>query len=551
MNNATLLLRSIIVASTALSLSAALTKPVSTQAGMISGVPGTDPTVTVFKGIPFAAPPTGSLRWAAPQDPVKWTGVRKADKFGANCIQTIGVERTPYTSEFMAHGDLSEDCLFLNIWTPARAGNEKLPVLVYVHGGGNTEGSGSVAIYDGTGIARKGAVLVNINYRLGIFGFFTHPELSKESGHNASGNYAILDQIAALKWVRKNIAAFGGDPERVLVVGQSAGATDIQFLTISPLAKGLFKGVILESGGSSFAGGARQLADSEADGVKFAEGKGVHSLAELRALPWQAVFAPLAPPAPAPALTPGAPDAAGGRGRGGRGPGGPRFGGPVIDGYVLEASPKDVFAQGKQIDVPTIAGWTADENGASPRPNVTAEQFQTQARQRYADKADEFLKLYQAGSDDEAKVSSNAAARDRQRVSLAAWASARARTSKTKAYVYTWDHALPGPDAAQYGAFHTSEVPYVLNVLSSSDRPFTDVDRKIADTLSSYWINFAAAGNPNGTGLPHWPSVDETPVSVMELGDKMAPIPAAGSPAKFELMQQVLEAPAAGRGPGR
>jgi para-nitrobenzyl esterase len=285
-------------------LQAAPLKPVRTEAGMLTGVATVDGTVTAYKGVAFAAPPVGPLRWTAPQGPVKWEGIKAADRFGANCVQTIVEEKKPWTHEFMAHGDVSEDCLFLNIWAPARAASERRPVFVYLHGGANTEGSGSVAVYDGEALARKGLVTVTVNYRLGVLGFFSHPELTKESGHNSSGNYALLDQIAALRWVRDNIAAFGGDPARVTVAGQSAGASDIALLTVSPLAKGLFHREIMESGGSSFNAG-KTLAAQEADGVKFADLKGMHNVADLRAMPWKDLTAPVQ--------------------------GAPRFG-PVIDG---------------------------------------------------------------------------------------------------------------------------------------------------------------------------------------------------------------------------
>jgi para-nitrobenzyl esterase len=452
-------------------LHAAPLKPVRTEGGMLTGVAAADGTVAAYKGVAFAAAPVGPLRWAAPQAPAKWAGVKAADSFGANCVQTIVEEKKPWTHEFMAHGDVSEDCLFLNIWAPARAGSEKRPVFVYLHGGANTEGSGSVALYDGEALARKGLVMITVNYRLGVLGFLSHPELTKESGHNSSGNYALLDQIAALRWVRDNIAAFGGDPARVTVAGQSAGAADIALLTVSPLAKGLFHREILESGGSTFNGAGKTLAAQEADGVKFAELKGALTLTDLRAMSWKDLTAPVQ--------------------------GAPRFG-PVIDGYVLPASPKDAFAAGTQNDVVTLAGYNADESGASPKGTPEA----------------------------------NENAREKQRLATLAWATARGAKAKTTSYIYYWDHTLPGPDAAQYGAFHTSEVPYVLNTLGKSDRAFTAADRKIADTLSSYWANFAANGDPNGQDLhgkplPHWPSVREQPEMVMELGDRTAAIPAS------------------------
>jgi para-nitrobenzyl esterase len=443
-------------------LGAALTQPVPTESGLLAGAPGTDKSITVFRGVPFAAPPVGEKRWRAPEAPLKWQGVRAADHFGANCVQTITREKKPWTYEFMAHGEVSEDCLFLNIWTAAARAGEKRPVFVYLHGGANTEGSGSIDSYNGEGLAKKGVVMITVNYRLGVFGFFTHPELTKESDGRAAGNFALLDQMAALRWVKKNIAAFGGDPDRVTVAGQSAGASDIALLLGSPLAAGLFQRAIMESGGAPGNGGARPLAVSEADGVKYATAKAASSLAALRALSWQEAFAPVQ---------------------------GVRFG-PVVDGYIV---PETRAVN----DVPTLTGSNADENGAAPPPK--------------------------------GNPASNEAARDKQRTALVAWASARAWSSKTPAFLYFYDHVLPGPDSAVYGAFHTSEVPYVLNSLARCDRPFTDEDRKVADTLSSYWANFAANGDPNGRGLPHWPSTEEKPGMVMEIGDRNQAIPAAGS----------------------
>src|SRR4029453_9723585 len=269
-----------------------LKEPLRLKQGLISGVSGTNESIAVFKGIPFAAPPVGPARWRAPEPAPGWSGVRKADAFSPSCIQTIVTERKPWTYEFMTHGDISEDCLYLNVWTPATSTTARRPVFVYIYGGGNVEGSVPVPAYDGEGLASKGLVVVTFNYRVGVLGFFTHPELSKESPYHASGNYGLLDQIAAVKWVHDNIAGFGGDPSRITVAGQSAGGQGVQNLTASPLAKGLFHRAIIESAG----GAARPLADAEADGVRFAEAKGAKTLAELRAKPWQDLVTPVAAP---------------------------------------------------------------------------------------------------------------------------------------------------------------------------------------------------------------------------------------------------------------
>jgi para-nitrobenzyl esterase len=487
-------------------------KPVKTASGLVSGTAGRNPSISVFKGIPFAAPPVGPLRWHAPTPPASWTGVRKGDAFSPSCIQTIVTEKKPWTYEFMAHGGVSEDCLYLNVWTPAASPSARRPVFVYIYGGGNVEGSGSVPAYDGEGLASKGLVVVTFNYRVGVLGFLSHPDLNKESSYHASGNYGLLDQIAAVRWVHDNIAAFGGDPGRITVAGQSAGASGVHSLTASPLAKGLFHRAIADSGGG--VGGARTMAAQEADGLRFATAKKAEATVDLRAMPWQEIVLPVP---------------------------GVRFG-PVPDGYALPAAVNEVFAAGKQNDVPTLTGINADEGGAVPHPTATLESFQRDAQQRYGASADEFLKLYPAATDEEAKRAQNDSARDRGRAILYLWALDRAKTARTNAYTYFWTHTLPGPDADQYGAFHSSEVPYVLNTLSMSSRPFTAKDHQIADTLSSYWANFAATGNPNGKGLPAWPAATNDAPQTMEVGNGFRPIPIAGTAARIEFFLRVRPA---------
>ena len=514
---------------------AAIKQPVKTRQGLVEGIPGTDASILVFKGIPFAAPPVGDLRWRPPQPAAAWQGVRKPDTFSANCVQNIVEQSMPWTHEFMPHGAVSEDCLYANVWTPAKSAGAKLPVFVYVYGGAFTGGSGSVALYDGEGLARKGLVVVNFNYRVGIFGFFTHPELTKESEHHASGNYGLLDQVAALRWVRDNIAAFGGDPSRVTICGQSAGASSVHALTASPLAKGLFQRAIAQSG-SSIGGmglmGTRALADSEQDGVRFATAKGAKSVADLRAMSAQQLTAPV--------------QAAGG----GRGGAGFRVS-VVVDGYMLPESVGQIFAEGKQNDVPTLTGLTANDMGVTASPNITLEAFQNQAKQRYGDLAPAYLKAYPASSNAEAAKASLESSRDQNRVSMYLWAGERAKAAKTKAYTYYWNHTLPGPRAAQDQAFHSSELPYMFNTLYMSDRPFTDVDRKIAETMSTYWANFVTTGDPNGKGLPHWPAVSEKPDTTMQVGDDSGPIPIAADPARVQFWKEFLARPRAAGAAGR
>lgn len=504
----------------ALPLSAAITQPVKVDGGLVVGVPGDDPAIMTFKSIPFAAPPVGNLRWRAPQPVVPWKGLHATDKYPPSCIQDIPSANPPWTYEFMPHNAIGEDCLYLNVFTPARSSAEKLPVFVWIYGGGFRQGGTAVPVYDGEGLAKKGLVVVTVNYRVGVLGFLAYPELTQESPHLTSGNYALLDQIAALNWVRRNIALFGGDPRNVTIAGQSAGGAAVHDLTASPLARGLFQHAIVESGGSSVGRGGvsatpESLAAAESDGVRFAESKGAHSLAELRAMSWQKLIE----------QTPGP---------------SPRFG-PIVDGYVLPASFMAVIAEGKQNDVPTLTGSTLGELGgfSGAQNPVTVSEFQARARQRFGDSADEFLKLYPAATDQEAQAALKQSAVDQALVAQYLWARLRAKTAKTNVYEYLWDHTLPGPDSAKYGAFHSSELPYTLNNLRTSDRPFTDEDRRIAAMMSSYWANFCATGNPNGKELPYWPSVDETP-QVMELGDKTHPVPLADSPEKVSFFEKFL-----------
>jgi para-nitrobenzyl esterase len=498
------------------SVSAQIADPVRTESGLLSGVAGSNPSVRVFKGIPFAAPPVGELRWRPPQPVSSWEGVRKADHFGPSAMQANTGPFGPWTKEFIFGNEVSEDCLYLNVWTAAKTATAKQPVLVYIHGGAFTGGSGEVAVYNGEELARKGLVVVTLNYRLGIFGFFVHPELTRESDHNASGNYGLLDQVAALQWVKKNIAAFGGDPDRVTIAGQSAGAMSVHFLTASPLAKGLFQRAIAESGSGVGRGSMRTREAAEQEGLMFAHEKGADSLASLRALSAAELMAP--PPS-----------------------GNPVRLGPVVDGWFLPADVNAIFARGQQNDVPTLTGLNADEGSASPNyGKLKADAFQTQARQRYRrERAEEFLKLYPAASDTEAAASEKASERDQGVISMALWAQNRAKTAHTNAYLYYFARAIPWPQHPEFGAFHTGEVPYVFENLKQLDRPWEPADRKLADVVSSYWVNFASQGDPNGRGLPRWPAFDAKNARFMRLDAPCAPMPLPDKP-RQELFTEFL-----------
>jgi para-nitrobenzyl esterase len=485
----------------------ALNNTVRVESGLLEGAPSSVPGVRAFKGIPYAAPPVGDLRWRPPQPPAQWDGVRKADKFSDSCMQNLARSRNPWTAEFMAQNQASEDCLCLNVWTAAKAARQ--PVFVWIHGGAFAEGSGEVAVYDGAELARKGLVVVTINYRLGVFGFLAHPELTKDSSRNAAGNYGLLDVVAALEWVRKNIAAFGGDPQRVTIAGQSAGAFAVHALTASPLAKGLFHRAIAESG-SGIGRRNRDLAEAEKDGVKFAESKSAYSIRELRAMSARELTG-----------------------------GGIRFG-PVVDGWFLPAETSAIFAQGRQNDVPLLTGLTADEGSASPTySKIKADEFKKQANQRFADLAEEFLKLYPSDDDVQSGASQKRSAREQGMISMYLWAAERARTSKTKAWTYYFARAIPWPEQPQYGAFHTSEVPYVFGNLKLLNRPWEPIDRHLSATMMTYWVNFATAGDPNGKGLPHWPAFDVKNHITLEFGEKTGTRSIADA-ARFEFFEKVF-----------
>ena len=481
------LLAAVVLPFLAVAASAAQNDPlqVKLDTGTVSGISGASPDMRIYKGIPFAAPPVGDLRWRAPKPVAHWDGVKTADKFSPTCMQGNG-------------NTSSEDCLYLNVWTAAKSANEKRPVMVWIYGGGYNTGSGSQAMYDGEALAKKGAVIVTLNYRLGVFGFFSYPELTKESDRRGAANFGVMDAIAALQWVQKNINQFGGDPKRVTIFGESAGAGLVANLMVSPQAKGLFHRAIGESSAWSTASVNKlsTLADAEQAGVKIADGLGAKSLAELRAKPADAVL------------------------KGGRGVG------PVVDGYLIPEDPGMVFAAGKQTEVPVLTGSNRDESfGGNPR---SADQFVEQARNRFGNLADTYLKLYPASSDDQARESAFFAGRDEMAFVMRNWARLASKPGKTKSYAYYFTQQRPLASSGKEGgafapgphgsATHVSEILYVFNHLDNG-RPWTDADRQVADTMSSYWVNFAANGDPNGKGLAKWAAYDDKNRAPMIFGN--------------------------------
>jgi para-nitrobenzyl esterase len=467
------------------------TVEVRTAGGVVQGVVSADNRVRTFKGIPFAAPPVGALRWKAPQPVEPWTGVRKAVDYGPRCMQG-----SIYGDMRFFDAGPAEDCLYLNVWMPEAAydGREpdiiKLPVMFWVYGGGFQAGATSEPRQDGGVLARRGVMIVSCNYRMGVFGYFSHPGLSRESGHNASGNYGLLDQLAALQWVHHNIAAFGGDPNNVTIFGESAGSLSVSALMASPLARGLFQRAIGESG--AFFGGTLPLkphAETELADAKWAEtALAADSIEKLRAVPADQLLKE--------ALKAGQ----------------IRFA-PNVDGYYLPESVAAIFDAGKQAQVPLVAGWNLDEGnyrGFFGSEAATVENYKTRARAQFGDQADGFLKVYAAATDAEAKRAAADFAGDRFiAYGTWKWLDTHGNTGHAPVYRYKFEQTLPlaagAPAGAEATAPHAGEIEYVFNVLDSRQLPWRAEDRQVSDRMAAYWTNFAKTGSPNATDLPRWP----------------------------------------------
>jgi para-nitrobenzyl esterase len=474
---------------------------VTVESGKLQGALNADHSVRLFKGIPFAAPPVGELRWKAPQTPKPWTGVRPADKFGPACLQT-----NVFGDIYFRDAQPSEDCLNLNIWIPAHAASKNLPVFLWYYGGGFVAGANSEPRYDGEALAKKGIIVVEPNYRLGVFGFFSYPELTKESGHHSSGNYGLLDQVAALNWVVRNIAAFGGDPRNITIGGESAGSLSVSALMASPLSRNQFQKAIGESGAFFPIGPAagmqlKPVSETEAPNVKFAESIGCKSLADLRAKSGEELLQTAA--------------------KLDRGANFPFH--PNVDGYFLPVDVRTIFTRGDQSKVPLLAGWNADEGKVFVLLNPqkpTTKSFADLAHARFGDAAPEFLKLYPASTDEEAARSAQAyAGDDFIAFSTWKWLDLQLRTGSAPVYQYlfaqvpkTKPGAMMGPVAAiEAGAKHAGEIEYVFETLKSQEGvTWADDDFKVSELMADYWANFIKTGDPNGPGLPDWPVLSKT-----------------------------------------
>lgn len=482
---------------------------VKIQNGTIEGLD--ESGIKTFKGVPFAAPPVGEFRWREPQPVQNWTGVRKAIKFGPRAMQL------PLFGDMNFRSDgMSEDCLYLNIWTPAKNGDEKLPVLVYFYGGGFLAGDGSEPRYDGESMARRGIVAITVNYRLGVFGFFAHAELTKESPHHASGNYGLLDQAAALKWVQQNIAVFGGDPKKITIAGESAGSYAVSAQMASPLSKNIIAGAIGESGSLLDLAPTASLADAEKSGAAFASNVKTGSLADLRAVPAEQLLKATA--------------------NAGYG----RF--PItVDGYFFPKSPLTIYEAGEQAHIPLLVGWNSEEANYKMllgQDAVTKVHYTNAIQKRFGDKAAAVASVYNPATDaDVEQVATDLAGDMFISFSTWKWSDIQGKTGGRPVYRYLY--ARPRPvmrtemgnataglaggiirDTANKaapktppskGAVHSAEIEYAMGNLSTNRvYDWQPEDYKVSAIMQNFFVNFIKTGNPNGLGVPEWLALDKS-----------------------------------------
>lgn len=465
---------------------------IHTTAGTIEGIKKGN--VSIFKGVPYAAAPVGDLRWKSPQELNTWTGTKKCTNFSASAMQANPVPFMMWTEEFIAPPKpLSEDCLYLNIWSPAKKSKVPYPVVVWIHGGAFTGGAASCAVYDGEEMAKKGIVFVSINYRLGIFGFLSHPDLSNGPNQYSSGNLGILDQIAALQWVQKNISSFGGNPAAVTIAGQSAGSFSVNALIASPLAKGLFQRAIAQSGGILNGRFLKSKSDAEAESKAALKKLGIESISELRNKTEEEIQS-LAGKMPWGSFS------------------------PVFDNVVLPANLDSVFKAGAQNNVALLTGWVSGDGGVMGSESITAEKFINNANQLYGDKSKEFLALFPTSSETELK-------RSQEKIGLLNFAGISSNKlclyNKLPAYMYEFRFVpTDKPGFPNYGAFHTADVPFAYHTLAYWNRPWQKRDLDMEKLMNAYWVNFIKTGNPNGKGLAAWTAYDKTTGNIMVLDEK-------------------------------
>lgn len=482
---------------------------VQASSGALSGK--VEGKAEAFLGVPYAAPPLGEGRWRDPQPAVAWRGERDATRYGATCYQSLAGAWGPYSQEFVAGGPISEDCLTLNVWKPAGAA-KGLPVLVFIHGGAFQGGAGSLPIYNGSKLAARGAVVITINYRVGVLGFLAHPELSAESPHQSSGNFGLLDQVAALRWVQQNVARFGGNPANVTVSGESAGAASVNDLMVSPLGKGLFAKAVSFSG-PSMGVDLTTLKAGEANGNRLGERLGAPTVAALRAVPADNLI-----------------DAAKVIPVEGGGPP-PLVYRPHLDGYVLPRDPSDPKVP-VVWPVPLMGGYNSAEmidlSVSSP------EDFEKAVRRRYGASADQLLALYPHETAEDAVASNLLISRDRYLTGLILWSQARAQSSGQRIHAYLYDHPYPPARGGMaWGAFHSSGLPYIFGQLGHGDRSFTAADAAVSRQWQDRLLAFMRSGNPSLKGSA-WSRVSPASTSVMVIGDKPGMRPVVSSPARFE-----------------
>ncbi|TFD87047.1 hypothetical protein E3T61_14385 [Cryobacterium lactosi] len=490
-----------------------LTDVITTHDGPVRGVTNDDRSVEIFAGIPYAQPPVGDLRWRAPQPLTARTEVFTADRFSSAPVQGTSkfftralsqVVDMPLEDTFLNPYPVSEESLSLNIWRSSASTAAPRPVLVYIPGGGFATGSAALPLYDGEALASRGDVItVTLDYRLGVLGFLSHPDLAAESDYGASGNYGLLDQIAALQWIRDNIAGFGGDPDRVTIAGESAGGESVCTLGATPLAEGLVDGIIGGSGACLGTTGDTEAGDqfdtreaAEAAGQRVSTALGNASLQDMREMSVEQILA--------------ASDSLAGHWR------------PSVDGYVLEKAAAEIYASGEQLDVPTLVGSNADEASlalASP-PQISVSEYQASVQQTYGNESERFLRLYPGDTEQQVLDSSLKAQTDSVMTrAMLRWAQLQTDTGTEDAYLYYFSHVPPDEGLEKFGAYHGAEVAYAYDNLGADNNSvYQKADYRLRDQMSGYWLNFVHTGNPNGAGLPAWPTVAQASDDVLEFG---------------------------------